>query len=236
MIKFNDLDVTDVRIGESLVNKVAVGSEIVWQRSTSPLPSGYTQVKYLESSGKQYISTGKTIAYINSANVTFTLNFAMTDVTRTQIIFGAGSGSGNEKQLPFISSNKKFRADYTTGYGVYYLTTPEVDVIYTFEQTATAGILNNESKQITYRVNNDIIFTLFGKNRTAGIEIGSLARCKIFNFIVYENESLIQNFIPCLDTNNTPCFYDTVSQQTFYNQGTGTFGYETMDGTVVAPT
>ena len=35
----------------------------------------------------------------------------------------------------------------------------------------------------------------------------------------------IMNLIPCLDTHSVPCMYDTVSKQTFYNQGTGEFSY-----------
>ena len=38
--------------------------------------------------------------------------------------------------------------------------------------------------------------------------------------------NLLFNGIPCLDDNNVPCMYDTISGDTFYNQGTGTFGYE----------
>lgn len=241
MIKFNGLNLKDLKITDALASvvngkKIAVGSEIVWEKSVSPLPSGYTEVKYLQSSGKQYINTGKSIAYINSSNVTFVVNFAMTDITRTQIIFGVGTGGGLEKQLVFIPSTKKMRADYTNNYNTYYSTIIQEDVVYAFEQTETDGIFNDESKRIAYRVSLDILFTLFGKNKSAGIEQGTLSRCKMFDFILKEDGVLAMNFIPCLDPNNRPCFYDTVSQQPFYNQGTGEFGYETMDGTVVAPT
>ena len=41
-----------------------------------------------------------------------------------------------------------------------------------------------------------------------------------------DNNNLIMNLIPCLDTHSVPCMYDTVSKQTFYNQGTGEFLYE----------
>lgn len=239
MIKFQDLDLTDIKLhtanSELGFDKVAFGDEVIWQKSTSPLPSGYTQIKYLQSSGKQWINIGKSVAYVNSSDVTFVVNFAMTDITRTQIIFGVGESQGNEKQLVFIPSNKKMRADYTRGYGMYYSTTVQEDVVYSFEQTETTGIFNEESFSITYRVSLDILFTLFGKNKPAGIEQGTLSRCKMFDFILKEDGVLVMNFIPCLDQNDRPCFYDTVSQQPFYNQGTGEFGYETMDGTVVAP-
>ena len=42
---------------------------------------------------------------------------------------------------------------------------------------------------------------------------------------IYAENNLVCDLIPCLDTNGTPCMYDTVSKQTFYNQGTGEFLY-----------
>ena len=36
------------------------------------------------------------------------------------------------------------------------------------------------------------------------------------------------NLIPCLNAHNVPCMYDTVSGKSYYNKGTGTFGYELL--------
>ena len=41
-----------------------------------------------------------------------------------------------------------------------------------------------------------------------------------------ENNNLIQDLRPCLDTEGIPCMHDEVSKRYFYNQGTGTFGYK----------
>ena len=41
-----------------------------------------------------------------------------------------------------------------------------------------------------------------------------------------EEKSL--NLIPCLNEYNVPCMYDTVSGKSYYNKGTGTFGYELL--------
>jgi hypothetical protein len=49
---------------------------------------------------------------------------------------------------------------------------------------------------------------------------------KLYSFKVFNNGVLVQNLVPCLDNNATPCLYDLVSKQTFYNQGTGTFDYK----------
>lgn len=36
------------------------------------------------------------------------------------------------------------------------------------------------------------------------------------------------NLIPCLNEHNVPCMYDTVSGKSYYNKGTGTFGYKLL--------
>lgn len=49
--------------------------------------------------------------------------------------------------------------------------------------------------------------------------------CKIFSCKIYDDNKLLLNMVPCLDNNGTPCMYDSVSKQSFYNQGTGKFLY-----------
>lgn len=51
-------------------------------------------------------------------------------------------------------------------------------------------------------------------------------KSKIYYFQMYQSDQLTLDLIPVLDQNNIPCMYDKVSDQFFYNQGTGTFGYE----------
>lgn len=49
----------------------------------------------------------------------------------------------------------------------------------------------------------------------------------ILYFKVFDaGDNLVMHLIPAMDTNNKIGMYDLVSEQFFYNQGTGTFGYE----------
>lgn len=48
---------------------------------------------------------------------------------------------------------------------------------------------------------------------------------KIYYFQYYEGDNLIMDLIPVLDWNMTPCMYDKISGQFFYNTGTGSFTY-----------
>ena len=60
-------------------------------------------------------------------------------------------------------------------------------------------------------------------NKILNYNLVHLNETKTYYFKHYRGNKLINYLIPCLDTNNTPCMYDTVTGQTFYNQGTGEF-------------
>ena len=54
----------------------------------------------------------------------------------------------------------------------------------------------------------------------------SRGKLRLKRFYITRNGAYTLNLIPTLDRNGTPCMYDTVSKQTFYNAGTGEFLYE----------
>ena len=57
-----------------------------------------------------------------------------------------------------------------------------------------------------------------------GTSAGGAIRIK--RFYITRDGAYTLNLIPALDRNGTPCMYDTVSKQTFYNAGGGNFLYE----------
>lgn len=56
-------------------------------------------------------------------------------------------------------------------------------------------------------------------------------KCRFYRFRIWENDTLLRDFIPCYDENNVVCLYDNVSGTYFYNQGTGDF----IPGEIVTP-
>ena len=52
---------------------------------------------------------------------------------------------------------------------------------------------------------------------------GDYFRGRIYSCKHYSGDELIQDFVPCLDTEGVPCMFDFVSQKPFYNVGTGSF-------------
>ena len=42
-------------------------------------------------------------------------------------------------------------------------------------------------------------------------------------FKIYDEDTLLRDYVPVLDENNIACLYDTVEGKFYYNQGTGVF-------------
>ena len=85
--------------------------------------------------------------------------------------------------------------------------------------------------------NSKVAIILFGFATKWGSQPVALltGEQKIYYHRVIDNGVTIQEFIPALDESGVPCMYDTITATPFYNNGSGTFGYELMDGTYVAP-
>lgn len=52
----------------------------------------------------------------------------------------------------------------------------------------------------------------------------SIGRVRMLN----RDNSKIADFVPCLDVDGRPCFFDLVSQKPFYNEGAGEFTWEEL--------
>ena len=48
---------------------------------------------------------------------------------------------------------------------------------------------------------------------------------KLYYFKIFDNNTLVRDYIPVLDKNKRPCLFDKVSKNCFYNQGDGEFLY-----------
>ena len=92
-------------------------------------------------------------------------------------------------------------------------------LIYEHTDSTTQSIILNTTR--TNTINYPIYIAAVGDNNSIGYT------CNIENFTVgivkiYDNGILVGDFRPALDENDVPCYYDEVTQQYFYNQGSGT--------------
>lgn len=222
MIKKGTTNIINVYKGTTKIEKVYKGTTLIY--STGILPSGYTQCTYLQSTGTQYINTG----IKGKSDLKVEIELEATINPTKQGYFGSRTAT-NVGSFIFLMSSTKYRSDFNTSLGNINInpttlaTYPRFKIIK--DKNITTIENNAFSDTITYATfNNNLDMYLFALN--TGGTAGNISSIKVFSFKVYDNDNLIQNLIPCLDNNNVPCMYDSVSKNTLYNIGSGTFNYE----------
>ena len=193
----------------------------------SKLPSGYTELEYIESTGTQYINTG----YIPTANTKVTMDFQLTAAGSANVcLFGVvgqfsfrwfGRGS-------VFRSNGANNVDFPKGI-------PALDR-HSVEKTATKATLD-KTKSVTTAVGN-VSNTLYLLAQRGPSAAQNFSRAKLYSCQIYENNALIKDFVSCKTASGAVGLYDTVEGQFYANAGTGTFtsGPEIIPDPPAAPT
>ena len=194
----------------------------------SNLPSGYTPVSAIINKNNTAIDTGVTLA---SSNVKFEFSVARDD-TSNMTLCGNKNGNGNGRfHIEFKGSDGIFVVrDVNASTSVTILRwSPGINVKedYIVEYNGQSG---TATKDGTIVDTTDASANIYAFNKpiyvgTVGEFNGYGFKGKIYRFKISENDVLVRNFIPCLDANQTPCFYDLVTETTFYNSGSGTYSY-----------
>ena len=187
----------------------------------------YTEVEYLQSSGTQYIDsgiecTGDLVVQFKGSCST-NVNAACCggiNVSDPPIYFrhhwspygGSISYWIQRNSLDYASINAPF----------------STNTVYEIEVNPVNGVAKIDGVSYT--------FTPLASSYTTGKNFGIFGRyanngniqsrpCTFYYFKMYKSGTLVRDFIPVLDWSYTPCMYDKVSGELFYNQGTGTFSY-----------
>ena len=192
------------------------------------LPTGYQRCKFLKKSGTAYIDTG----IIPDKSMDYDVVF---DVERrypgTLYVFGSDSSydTGFNLSEDFtitegIRSCKFYKSKY---YPTFIIINRGVQ--YSVKICENQFSVNSEVFSVdsgSYVCAYSLI--LFGTNRKGQAMVNDkyCRNLRIYSFTISKDGKKIINLIPALDRNGTPCMYDTVSKNTFYNAGTGEFLYE----------
>jgi hypothetical protein len=181
------------------------------------LPTGYKRCKYLQFHGTEYIDSGIIPEQGIEAKTKYLPD------TDGGVVFGTRSSAWSRDSLYIIRTGTPRMYSISYGGKVADNMSSVVEEV-EININSQSAKLNNTTIPITSTI-------IKGQNNLyiGGVNGLNLSYCyigKIYFFKLSLNGADIFNGIPCLDANDVPCLYDTVSQTTLYNQGTGTFGYE----------
>ena len=195
-----------------------------------------TYLSYVEGTGTQYIDTG----YQVKANSRFVLEAELT---------AESPSSGSARYFFGVCNN----SGTWSGYGafLYYESGGSVNLRYKWNSATTTAISDVRayfSKRVTVTLDGSAIsiededgntlsaavstawgsfpysLALFTVHYPSGaFEPTQIGRFKLYRFRIYEGAELVRDFQPVLDANGTACLYEAVTDELFYNAGTGSF-------------
>lgn len=185
---------------------------------TSPgsrIPSGYTELAYIQSSGNQYIDTG----FKPNNNTRVVMDAELISSTGNVALFGARVSSGsNAYVLAWIGSY--FRSDYNSVYTQKWEVSQTTRRIYDKnKETSTIDGVSQSYTNETFQV--PVNLALFANNQNGGITW--FASAKLYSCKIYDNDVLVRDFVPCINASGEVGLYDLVGKQFYGNAGTGVF-------------
>ena len=179
------------------------------------LPSGYRQLEYIQSTGTQYIDTG----FQANNNTRVVVDAQFVSNSSPQTLFGGRTGASS-KTYTLMLTDGTFRSDYNGSYSQTW----SVDLLgrYTFDKNKETTTIDGTSQAYTNAAFQcDYNLILFALNNAGTIQWQ--ASMKLYSCQIYDNGTLIRDYVPCKNSSDEPGLYDLVNQQFYSNAGTGTF-------------
>jgi hypothetical protein len=188
------------------------------QRGKSRLPAGYTELEYIESTGTQYIDTG----FKPNQDTRVTLD-AEVLTRKAQMSFFGTRVSTSSKRYEFItnsSSGDSFYSPYNnSAQTVISLANNRVYIDKDKNTTYVNGVSVATATYATFQTTHNLYLCAINNNGTSGY----LSSVRIYSCQMYDNGTLIRDFVPCTNTSGTVGLYDMVNGIFYGNAGTGAF-------------
>lgn len=192
--------------------------ESYFDKSKENVPAKATKIKYIESTGTQYIDTGVKL----NQNSKVELELLLTDGNGN--VFGSRT-SATENNFTIILNSSQVTLDFqnysnnrlsksiSTNSKIYCsLSKDEIVIDDTKVEVKTYSSFETPD--------NAYIFDVSGNSW-----IKTKAKARLYYCKIYDGDTLVRDFVPILDKNNIACLYDNVENKCYYNSGEGEFNF-----------
>lgn len=199
------------------------------------LPKSYTRLDYIKGTGSQYIDTG----FKANNNTRVVIDIQMTDTSvNNQWLYGARDAT-RTNSFGFYWYNSAFGANYGTGQNAISVPSEASERLFIDHNKNDVGF-NGASSTFTSAIwSGAYNLALLAVNTTG--TVGNNVRAKLYACRIYDNGTLVRDFVPCKNSSGVVGLYDLVNS-VFYNDaagGTFTAGSELIsshkivDGTIL---
>ena len=185
------------------------------------IPPGYTKLEYIESSGTQYLLPDVDV----SSNLGCELKFSVTrfnmyvmEVRRGETRFTPAVCLPSSVIYGFGSYQTSF--SYSLQPADLFVSRLNLGNSKKIEIAAN-GVLKAERtfSSAAFSIADDAV--LLAQHRDG--KVVSTGAARLYSAIFTEGVETVRDMVPVLDASGTPCMFDRVSKQSFYNSGTGSF-------------
>ena len=192
------------------------------------VPSNYTQLEYIASTGAQYIDTGVTLT---SDNVVYEWEGRDDKTSGSATLFGGETSSGNKytgllygnvaSRKAYIGSTGGINTmNYVSSAGEFYTWVFSINSDHTASLSKDGNTVANVSWSGS--LNKTQTIALFANHNGSNYAEKNSAAFKYFK--IYDNNNLVFDGIPARRNSDDELgLYDTVTGEFFINAGTGTF-------------
>lgn len=192
------------------------GGKVGMKLGNSRLPSGYTELEYIQSNGTQYINTG----FKPTQNTRIVCDAQFHDISGEKSFAGQRYLQGTANALGWISVNGNLRAYYGTTYAV--VTTANTNRhVYDLNKNVVSidgSVLHTHTAR-TFSGAYSLYLFAFSESGTAYYH----AKMNMYSCQVYNNDTLVHDFVPCVSDTEGVGLFDLVNNKFYGNAGSGSF-------------
>lgn len=190
----------------------------IWVRKPIGLPEGYTQLKYIEGTGTQYVDTG----FKPNQDTRVVIDFEVLTNTAEAHICSARTNGGTPLLTLYYNASGTFGTRYGTGSSVTFSGVSGKGR-YLFDRNKNVCTINGANAITataeTFSVANNL--TLFCRND--GTATNAYINGRLYSCQIYDNGTLVRDYIPCINDSGVVGLYDLVNGVFYGDASGGTF-------------
>ena len=174
-------------------------------------------MKYIQSSGTQYIDTGRKLTQDSDITIDFMI---VGTKNRNAGIFGSRESASKNNLALFQDGGSGYFAGDFSEYRQHRFTMTLISERTKIRMNKAGVWVNDILKKSWSDVadfetpTNGLIFDVGNNNWS-----GNKAVMRLYSY----TDGDAQQLVPCLDANGVPCLYDLIGKTALYNQGAGSF-------------